>query len=123
MLTRIAPIFAVANWTMVHSAQFGAQMPTRSPFSMPAATKPQAATSTSRFSSAQVHRVPCSTSGASVSPAVYDRAGSAGIGDLRDVGPGLGRSAVERGIPEYAARPPVARLSDLTAPVSVRCEA
>ena len=52
MLTRIAPIFAVAYWTMVHSAQFGAQMPTRSPFSMPAATRPRAATSTSRFSSA-----------------------------------------------------------------------
>ena len=31
MLTRIAPILAVAYCTSVHSAQFGAQMPTRSP--------------------------------------------------------------------------------------------
>ena len=31
MLTRIAPSFAVANWTNAHSAQLGAQMPTRSP--------------------------------------------------------------------------------------------
>ena len=31
MLTRIAPIFAVAYCTIVHSGQFGAQMPTRSP--------------------------------------------------------------------------------------------
>ena len=31
MLTRIAPIRAVAYWTRNHSTQFGAQMPTRSP--------------------------------------------------------------------------------------------
>ncbi len=39
MLTRMAPILAVAYCTIVHSAQFGAQMPTRSPFSMPSAIK------------------------------------------------------------------------------------
>src|SRR6476619_3603021 len=33
----IAPTFAVAYCTIVHSAQLGAQMPTRSPFAMPAA--------------------------------------------------------------------------------------
>ena len=37
MLTRIAPSLAVAYWVRVHSAQFGAQMPTRSPLPMPAA--------------------------------------------------------------------------------------
>ena len=31
MFTRIAPILAVAYWTSTHSAQFGDQMPTRSP--------------------------------------------------------------------------------------------
>ena len=37
MLTRIAPILAVAYWVRVHSAQFGAQIPTRSPLVMPGA--------------------------------------------------------------------------------------
>ena len=31
----MAPIRAVAYWTSTHSAQFGLQIPTRSPFSMP----------------------------------------------------------------------------------------
>ena len=35
MLTRIAPILAVAYWVTVHSARFGDQMPTRSPLAMP----------------------------------------------------------------------------------------
>ena len=35
-MTRIAPILAVAYCAIVHSAQFGAHMPTRSPFAMPA---------------------------------------------------------------------------------------
>ena len=52
MLTRIAPILAVAYWTIVHSAQFGAQIPTRSPFSMPRAIKPRATTLISASSSA-----------------------------------------------------------------------
>ena len=37
MLTRMIPAFAVAYWTSAHSAQFGLQMPTRSPGSTPAA--------------------------------------------------------------------------------------
>src|SRR5579871_4341399 len=40
MLTRIAPILAVAYWVSTHSAQFGAQMPTRSPLPMPASSSP-----------------------------------------------------------------------------------
>jgi len=47
MLTRMAPILAVAYWVIVHSAQFGAQMPTRSPLTMPRAINPRATTSTS----------------------------------------------------------------------------
>ena len=35
MLTRMAPIFAVASWAIVHSAQLGDQTPTRSPLAMP----------------------------------------------------------------------------------------
>ena len=42
MLTRIAPSFAVAYWTNTHSAQFGAQMPTRSPLPTPSASRPSA---------------------------------------------------------------------------------
>ena len=52
MVTRMAPTFAVAYWTSVHCAQFGAQMPTRSPLAMPAARRPRASSSTSRLSSA-----------------------------------------------------------------------
>jgi hypothetical protein len=52
MLTRIAPIFADAYCTIVHSAQLGAQMPTRSPRSTPKASKPLATRSISSFSSA-----------------------------------------------------------------------
>ena len=51
-LTRIAPTFAVAYWAIVHSAQLGAQTPTRSPFAMPAPIRPRASASTSRSSSA-----------------------------------------------------------------------
>ena len=51
MFTRIAPIFAVAYWTIVHSGQFGAQMPTRSPADTPFAMKPRATASTSVSSS------------------------------------------------------------------------
>ena len=71
MLTRIAPIFAVAYCRIVHSAQFGAQIPTRSPFSIPPAISPHATTSTSRSNSAYVHRRPVATStSASRSPYV-----------------------------------------------------
>ena len=56
MFTRIAPIFAVAYWVSVHSAQFGAQMPTRSPLAMPVPSNPSASASTSAASSAYVHR-------------------------------------------------------------------
>ena len=52
MFTRIAPIFAVAYWVRVHSAQFGAQMPTRSPLTMPISSNPRASASTSAASSA-----------------------------------------------------------------------
>ena len=51
MLTRMAPILAVAYCTTVHSAQFGAQMPTRSPFSTPSDISPRATRSTSALSS------------------------------------------------------------------------
>ena len=34
---------AVAYWMTTHSARFGAQMPTRSPFSTPRASRPRAA--------------------------------------------------------------------------------
>ena len=51
MLTRIAPIFAVAYCTKAHSAQFGAQMPTRSPFRTPSASSPRAHASTSATNS------------------------------------------------------------------------
>ena len=61
-LTRIAPIFAVAYCVIVHSAQFGDHMPTRSPLVMPARTRPMASASTSRFSSAQVQRRPVANS-------------------------------------------------------------
>ena len=62
MLTRTAPILAVAYWVSVHSAQFGDQIPTRSPLPMPARTSPIASASTSASSSAQVQRRPLATS-------------------------------------------------------------
>lgn len=51
MLTRIAPMRAVAYWSSVHSAQFGAQIPMRSPAAMPFASSPLARASTSVSSS------------------------------------------------------------------------
>jgi hypothetical protein len=51
MLTRMAPIFAVAYWRNVHSARFGDQIPTRSPLPMPCATSPSASALTSPASS------------------------------------------------------------------------
>src|SRR6476660_3740433 len=96
MLTRIAPIFAVAYCTTVHWAQFGAQIPTRSPVATPVARSARASPSTSAANSAYVQRIPwatstrasrsptratvasrlsgmvCSSSGTSVSPAVCD---------------------------------------------------
>jgi hypothetical protein len=48
----MAPIFAIAYCVTVHCAQLGAQMPTRSPFSIPIAIKPRATTSISALSSA-----------------------------------------------------------------------
>jgi len=68
MLTRMAPILAVAYCTMVHSGQFGAQMPTRSPRSMPSDMRPRAITSISSLSSPYVHlRVLAMSTSASVS--------------------------------------------------------
>src|SRR4051794_38619976 len=104
MLTRIAPILAVAYCTSVHSEQFGAQMPTRSPVRTPVAISARASRSTSARSSAYVHRLPCATStsasrsanrsavasklspivvsrrGVSVSPRVCERLGSSVAG-------------------------------------------
>ncbi|CPB34773.1 Uncharacterised protein [Mycobacterium tuberculosis] len=51
MVTRIAPISAVAYWTSTHSHRFGAQMPTRSPGPIPARTSPVASRCTSVSSS------------------------------------------------------------------------
>ena len=60
MLTWIRPAFAVANCVKVHSAQLGAQMPTRSPGTRPSASSPAARRSTRRPNSAKVQRIPCS---------------------------------------------------------------
>lgn len=46
MLTMIAPTRAVANCTTTHSATFGAQMPTLSPFCTPSAIRARAQRST-----------------------------------------------------------------------------
>ena len=62
MLTRIAPIRAVANWVSTHSGTFGAQMPTRSPLAIPWASSPLASASTSAANSVYVHRRPLGTS-------------------------------------------------------------
>ena len=58
MFTSTAPTFAVAYWTRTHSAQFGAQMPTRSPASIPAASRPRASRFTAASSSAYDIRIP-----------------------------------------------------------------
>src|SRR5687767_1706795 len=58
MLTRTMPAFAVANCVSAHSAQFGAQMPTRSPTSSPAVMNARASRSAVASSSAYVMRVP-----------------------------------------------------------------
>ena len=42
MLTRITPIRAVAYCISTHSARFGAQIPTRSPFFTPRTSRPRA---------------------------------------------------------------------------------
>ena len=44
--------FAVAYWVNTHSAQFGAQMPTRSPLAIPRSSRPRARASISAASSA-----------------------------------------------------------------------
>ena len=62
MLTRIAPIFAVAYCSRTHSGQLGDQMPTRSPAAIPAAIRPLASASASAFSCAYVQRWPLGTS-------------------------------------------------------------
>ena len=51
-LTRIAPILALAYCVIVHSAQFGAQIPTRSPLAMPGGDQAPGQAFTSRSSSA-----------------------------------------------------------------------
>jgi hypothetical protein len=50
------PAFAVAYWVSTHSAQLGAQMPSRSPLASPAASSPRASASTCSFSAAYVSR-------------------------------------------------------------------
>ena len=45
MFTSTAPAFALAYWSSTHSAQFGDQIPTRSPVSMPWAISPRASVS------------------------------------------------------------------------------
>jgi hypothetical protein len=62
MFTRIAPTAAVAYCVIVHSAQFGAQIPTRSPFPIPRPISPRANSSTAAPNSAYVHRRPLATS-------------------------------------------------------------
>src|SRR6185312_16118053 len=62
MLTRMTPSFAVAYCTSVHSATLGAQIPTRSPFPRPAASRPSATVSTSSRIWAYVQRRPLGTS-------------------------------------------------------------
>jgi hypothetical protein len=42
MLTRMARILAAADWVMAHSAQLGAQIPTRSPLATPRAIRARA---------------------------------------------------------------------------------
>ncbi len=54
MLTRITPSLAVAYCTSAHSAQFGLQIPTRSPGSIPAARKARAVRSTAAPNSVYV---------------------------------------------------------------------
>ncbi len=58
MLTRMAPIRAVANWTATHSGQLGDHMPTRSPFFTPVASRALATRSAQLCSSAYVQRRP-----------------------------------------------------------------
>src|SRR5450759_174287 len=56
MLTRIAPIAAVAYWTTTHSYRLGDHIPTRSPFLTPRAMRPRATTSHASTSSRYVER-------------------------------------------------------------------
>ncbi|GAB2938427.1 hypothetical protein GCM10027203_44750 [Nonomuraea fastidiosa] len=53
---------AVAYCVSTHSAQFGAQMPTRSPLAMPRASRPSATSFTAASNSAYVHRRPVAIS-------------------------------------------------------------
>ncbi len=57
MFTNTSPARAAPNIVNTHSAQFGAQMPMRSPGLSPQATSPRATRSTSRSNSANVNRV------------------------------------------------------------------
>ena len=47
MFTSTTPALAVAYWSSTHSAQFGDQMPTRSPAAIPVAIRPRASVSVS----------------------------------------------------------------------------
>src|SRR5689334_2957652 len=67
MLTRMIPSFAVANWVITHSAQFGAQMPARSPLTSPRPASERAARST-------VWPIVSPSSGVVPSPCEYDSA-------------------------------------------------
>ena len=51
MFTRITPTLAVAYWSHTHSAQFGLQIPTRSPTCRPRRSRPMASLSTDRLNS------------------------------------------------------------------------
>ena len=58
MLTRMTPSRAVAYWVSVHSAQLGAQTPSRSPLVSPAASSPPATRLTAASNSRYVQRRP-----------------------------------------------------------------
>ncbi len=60
MLTKTAPMRAVANCASNHSDRLGDQIPTRSPFAMPRDKRPAASRSTRSSNSFHVQRTPCS---------------------------------------------------------------
>ena len=73
MFTNTSPARAAANMVSNHSAQFGAQMPMRSPGLRPQAIMPRATRSTSRSSSAKVNRTDWNgTTSASADPVPRD---------------------------------------------------
>jgi hypothetical protein len=61
MLTRLAPVLAVAFCGNVHLAMFGAQIPARSSFCTPTSSRASTSASTSARSGAKIHRWPVGT--------------------------------------------------------------